>query len=123
MSLFQCTHCGCIENTALSMGSRAHFNNTFTERLPDIAAAYRVVLGLPEGAPFGDYCCVCNPFWYTPKGDYGLGPNPAPQVWHEKFHRRFFPKGTVRTSRNGNVEFIATGKEVVVSDGDRKESE
>jgi hypothetical protein len=65
MSLFQCTKCGCKENTALSSGYRGGiFDPTYaTERHLD---------------PNGRYCSAC---W---DGE-----------WHGKFLRVFYPRGGI----------------------------
>ena len=110
MSLFQCAKCGCCENTALTNAGNAYFNNHRLEsegvERPALAT-YRVVLGLPPGAEFGAYCSACTPFWYTEKGNFGIGPNPTPEpgegLWHGKFERKFYPLGSMKTNREGNL--------------------
>jgi hypothetical protein len=109
MSLFQCDNCGVCENTSCSNASHAYHNNHLFkgENARLAIESYRIVLGLPVGAALGAYCSVCTPFWFTAKGDLGIGPNPDPRpgsgVWHNRFPMEFFPKGTMRTDQNGNL--------------------
>jgi hypothetical protein len=73
MSIFQCTKCGCAENTALSFG---YHGGIF-----DPQEAKNKGLD-----PDGRYCSVC---W---DGE-----------WHGKFPRKFYPLGTMQTDRYGNL--------------------
>lgn len=101
MSLFQCDKCGVIENTALAEGGHLMF--MWRDEPEDIQAEWRNRLGLKAGEPFGKYCCVCNPIWYTAKGAFGRGENPNPRKWHGRFPQEFHPVGTMKTDRNGNI--------------------
>jgi hypothetical protein len=79
---------------------------------------YKEQLGLKWNDDFPKLCVVCNPVWFTPKGDYGLGPVPEdykedgdyiPGKWHNKFDRIFLPKGMFVTNRVGNLAHKDTG--------------
>ena len=92
MSLFQCEHCGCVENTAL---------------------ACQGIKGFPEKwfdwEGFEDrkgklLCSVCAPTKHsdgTPT-EYGK--------WHGEFKRTFLPMGMFKTNEVGNLEHIETGE-------------
>lgn len=103
MPLFVCSRCGCVDNTAESMGSAIAIH---TSRAPSAAASYRKVLGLTPEQEFGRYCSVCNPIWFT-VGSYGIGPNPKPTpgfgIWHGRFKREFLPKGEFITNDMGEI--------------------
>lgn len=91
MSLFQCQHCGCCENTALSCQG---FDKV-TEDLFDWT-------GL-EDRKGTKICSACGPTRYS-DGE------PAPYgKWHGLFDRVFLPLRTFKTARNGNLEHIETG--------------
>ncbi len=75
MSVFQCTKCGCAENTALSDGGY------FGGRLSPQEAITKGLL------PSGNYCSFC---WGG--------------MWHGKFERKFYPLGTMQTDRYGNLQ-------------------
>lgn len=91
MSLFQCQHCGCCENTALSSQGFLPLGEYFDwSYAPD-----------REGLLL---CSVCGPVAYrdgTPT-EYG-------GQWHGRFPRVFLPLGQFRTASNGNLEHIETG--------------
>lgn len=117
MSLFQCDKCGCLENTSLT---GAYWSKPLLEELPEAITSYRATLGLKDGEAWGSYCSVCNPIWYTPEGNYGVGPRPDDYhrnpnkykddggVWHDKFERCFFRKGLFHTDENGNLSHVET---------------
>ena len=91
MSLFQCEHCGCCENTALSgQGCNGH------------AASFFDWTGF-EDRNGKQLCSACAPTKYKDGTftDYGK--------WHEKFDRIFLPMGRFRTAQNGSLEHIETG--------------
>jgi hypothetical protein len=120
MSLFQCSKCGCLENTALTHGSHhTYLYNSELKEDPTNEAllSYKKILGLKPGEEFQDTCSACCPVWYTENGDYGVGPNPNPKpeegLWHGEFERIFLPKGKFRTNRVGNLEHIETGDDKV----------
>lgn len=73
MSIFQCSKCGCAENTALTFGYLARVINP-----PKLVA-----LGLD---PQGRYCSACY------EGE-----------WHGKFPQRFYPVGSMETNAVGNL--------------------
>ncbi len=113
MSLFQCDHCGCIENTALTNGC---WGAPLVKDVPKALASYREVLGLQGDEEFGRYCSACTPIWFNEEGNYGIGPRPADYVcrdkdsgkWHGRFERRFLPKGEYETAANGNLRHKVT---------------
>lgn len=78
MSLFQCSKCGCIENTALSM--------YHIQRL--------------EKRPVE--CSACEPDPDSLDNTEG---------WHDRFPRRYLPKGQFVKDRNGNLIHRDTGKD------------
>ena len=91
MSLFQCDNCGCVENTALAAQS-----------YPEVFAELFDWTGIEEKKAM-KLCSACGPTTYsdgTPT-EYGK--------WHGQFDQTFLPKGKFKTSRNGNLEHIATG--------------
>ena len=108
MSLFQCSKCGCKENTACSNMSRAHFNNHLYkgESSQAALASYREALGLKPDEEFGAYCSACSPMWFD-NHNLGLAPNPNPTpgegLWHGKFPRVYFPLGSMITDFQGNL--------------------
>lgn len=94
MSLFQCEHCGCCENTACAAQG---FKPSFMRKLFDWSYA-------PERE--GKYLCsACGPTHYRngEKTEYG--------VWHDEFKRRFLPMGEFKTNDRGNLEHIEHGNE------------
>lgn len=93
MSLFQCQHCGCCENTALSLqGCQGSY--------PENALDWT---GL-EDRKGKKLCSACAPTKYRGDGSpTGLG------KWHGLFERVFLPDGMFCTARNGNLEHIETG--------------
>lgn len=93
MSLFQCEHCGCCENTALS----SQGFNGFFEKLYDWNYA-------PERKGMR-LCSACGPTQYRDgtRTEYG--------EWHNVFHRVFLPKGEFHTNRFGNLEHTESGSE------------
>lgn len=133
MSLFQCDNCGCVENTACTGGYHMKWKD---DRMPaDVAQSYRKELGLAADEEFGNYCCVCSPVWFTDEGEYGLGPIPKDKitkedkwgdalgVWHGKFPREFWKKGTLFTDQQGNVSLRKRGRvkhldEVMIGEGE-----
>lgn len=106
MSLFQCDKCGCMENTALTNAGHSQLKYLYQDET-EFLADCRKRLGLEPDAPLGNYCSACTPIWYTESGDLGIGSNPNPQpeegLWHGKFERIFYPLGSMRTNREGNL--------------------
>lgn len=92
MSIFQCEHCGCAENTALThcwlKGERDCFDWTGIED--------RMNLRL---------CSACSPERYSDGEPVRKGGG-----WHNKFDRVFLPKGEFHTNREGNLQHTKTGK-------------
>lgn len=86
MSLFQCQHCGCRENTALS-------NQGFA--WPD---DYDWT-GIEERKGM-KLCSACGPAKLADGSDAEGG------KWHGQFERVFLPKGEYRTDCVGNLERI-----------------
>ncbi len=74
MSIYQCSKCGCAENTALSEGARGPVWN------PESATKRNL-------DPKGRYCSFC---WDG--------------AWHGRFERKFYPIGTMETNRDGNLQ-------------------
>ena len=93
MSLYQCEHCGCCENTALG-----HY---WSAR--DYADDYDWT-GIEERKGLR-LCSACAPSRYSRGGKTGGG------TWHGKFARTFLPMGMFKTNRRGNLEHIETGSE------------
>ena len=92
MSLFQCGHCGCCENTALA----AQGCNGYAESFYDWTGF--------EDRKGKKLCSACAPTHYANnEGPNGLG------KWHGLFPRVFLPLGKFRTARDGNLEHIETG--------------
>jgi len=91
MSLFQCGHCGCCENTALS----GQGCDAYAEKFYDWT-------GL-ENRKGKKLCSACAPTRYRDGTPTEFG------VWHGQFDRTFLPRGKFRTARNGNLEHIESG--------------
>lgn len=92
MSLFQCGHCGCCENTALTGVGTEHCAEWYNwEGIEE-----------REGKKL---CSACAPTKYEDgtKTQYGK--------WHGEFPRVFLPKGKFKTNRVGNLEHIESGSE------------
>ena len=93
MSLYQCDHCGCCENTALGpyWGAEQHPEWFDWTGIEDRRGKV--------------LCSACGPERYS-KGEptkYGQ--------WHRQFDRVFLPKGAFKTNQRGNLEHIETGSE------------
>ncbi len=91
MAIFQCGHCGCRENTALSgHGCYGHAESFY------------------DWTGFEDrrgkmLCSACAPTRYKDGTPTGFG------LWHNQFAREFLPMGLFRTAPNGNLEHVETG--------------
>lgn len=92
MSLFQCGHCGCCENTALSFQG---CHGSYPENVLDWSGF--------EDRKGKKLCSACAPIRFSDGTPSGLG------KWHGKFERVYLPGGMFRTARNGNLEHIETG--------------
>ncbi len=124
MSLFLCSKCQCVDNTACTTGFHPMTLLVMEAasgkpQAIEMLAHCREVLGLPRGAPLGRYCSVCTPIWFDNKGAYGRGPcqNPragpglAQGMWHGAFPRQFLPKGEFEfNSQNELVRKTYPGK-------------
>lgn len=91
MSLFQCEHCGCCENTALA---HQGFNGYAVKFFDWTGIEERKGLRL---------CSACGPTRYED------GTPTAAGVWHGKFERVYLPKGRFKTDREGNLSHVETG--------------
>jgi hypothetical protein len=117
MSLFVCTKCSCVENTATSNCARPYIFNVSFDRDPTNVQLlnWKNLLGIDPSEPFPQLCCVCSPIWYTDEGEYGTGkikkPEPGMGLWHCRFPRRFLPTGMFETGPNGNVRHKETKDE------------
>lgn len=92
MSLYQCQHCGCCENTALGMQ-------------PGTPPEWFDWTGI-EDRRGKHLCSVCMPT----KFKSGARHEEAGK-WHGYFERVFLPMGMFKTNRVGNLEHIETGGE------------
>lgn len=90
MSLFQCAHCGCCENTALASQGFAPLADCFDWT------------GLEEKQGLL-LCSACGPTKYADGTPTKYG------HWHGRFDQVFLPKGLFRTAKNGNLEHLETG--------------
>jgi hypothetical protein len=122
MSLFQCDICGCIDNTTTSnMGG--YDLNIFLRDVDSKEAvkSYKKVLGLKPDEKFGKYCCIHSPVWFKEQ-KLGIGKKPEDQkVWHNKFDRKFLPKGEWETVSDGNLQHKIYGK--ILTDSFESEKE
>lgn len=91
MSLYQCEHCGCMENTA-------------TGSPPGMPTKWFDWTGI-EDRMGKHLCCSCGPAKYESGSPTGYG------EWHGIFDRVFLPKGMFKTNARGNLEHIETGSE------------
>lgn len=92
MSLFQCQHCGCCENTALSAQGFRWLSKSF-----DWSYA-------PERKGML-LCSACGPSHYRDGEPTEYG------EWHNRFPRVFLPLGQFQTNIRGNLEHIESGSE------------
>lgn len=91
MSLFQCQHCGCCENTALSWQGFAKF-------IADECDWTGI-----EDRKAKKLCSACGPAKFNDGATTDCG------QWHGKFPRVFLPLGMFKTAQNGNLEHVETG--------------
>jgi hypothetical protein len=92
MSLYQCEHCGCCENTALAMQK-------------GMPTQWYDWTGI-EGRRGMHLCSACMPTRFAD----GTAP-PKAGGWHGKFERVFLPLGMFKTNKAGNLAHIETGDE------------
>lgn len=91
MSLFQCRHCGCCENTALAGQGCDGYAESFYDWT-----------GL-EDRKGKKLCSACAPTRFSDGEATEFG------KWHNVFPRTFLPLGMFRTARDGNLEHVANG--------------
>lgn len=92
MSLFQCQHCGCCENTALSWQG---FSGPFKDEDFDWS-------GIEERRG-KKLCSACGP------AKFKSGESTECGKWHDHFARTYLTIGMFRTAQNGNLEHVETG--------------
>ena len=90
MSLFQCQHCGCCENTALAGQGCDGYAMEFYDWTNF------------EDRKGKKLCSACAPTKYADGEPTEFG------KWHGQFKRVFLPMGAFRTARNGNLEHVVT---------------
>lgn len=94
MSLYQCEHCGCCENTALGHywpGLAGHTDWFDWTGMEDRRGK--------------KLCSACGPTKYEDGKPTDSG------TWHGQFGRVFLPKGQFKTNQRGNLEHVETGSE------------
>lgn len=91
MSMFQCQHCGCAENTALSGQGCDNF-----------ATRFYCWTGLEDRKGL-KLCSACAPTHYSDGTTTKFG------KWHDRFPRHYLPKGMFKTNRQGNLEHVENG--------------
>ena len=90
MSLYQCQHCGCAENTACAMQPRTPPEWFDWTGIEDRRGKH--------------LCSVCMPTKFASGAPYKEAGK-----WHGYFPRVFLPMGMFKTNREGNLEHIETG--------------
>lgn len=93
MSLFQCEHCGCVENTALSCQGFQ----------PEIFADCFDWHGIEERRGMR-LCSACGPAFRSDGEHSGYA------AWHGEFEQTYLEKGKWKTNRAGNLEHVDTGR-------------
>lgn len=90
MSIYQCEHCGVIENTSTGF---YHCRNMdiFSEYIP----------GTQRGMKL---CCVCGPRAYKSGNPTKYG------KWHNRFEQSYYPLDSIYTDKDGNARFKDTNK-------------
>lgn len=91
MSLFQCQHCGCAENTALAgQGCQGYIEDAYNwEGIEDRRGKM--------------LCSACAPTKYASNTPTRYG------KWHGQFPRYFLPMGMFKTNKEGNLEHVENG--------------
>ncbi len=92
MPLFQCDHCGAIENTALTECGYKQMEYYMDD--PDMIKKYKTIFDLKEDEPLGNYCSACCPL--------------GEQRWYGEFERIYLPKGEFKTADDGNLRHKRT---------------
>ena len=90
MSLFQCEHCGCCENTALTSGYLSINHDCFDWTGMEDREGKRL-------------CSACNPAKFSDGTVSRKGGK-----WHGQFDRVFLPMGEFHTNREGNLQHTKT---------------
>ena len=85
MSLFQCSECGCVENTAL-------------------CCYHYIKSGMWEELVGTLPCSACTPATFSDGT-----PNDKGGRWHNEFERVYLPKCEFITNRQGNLEHKLSG--------------
>lgn len=93
MSLYQCEHCGCCENTALGHYWGVGVHDDWFDWT-----------GLEERKG-KRLCSACSPAKFSDGAQADGG------AWHGRFERVFLPKGEFKTNQRGNLEHIESGSE------------
>lgn len=84
MSMFQCEHCGCAENTALCSAHLAFLHKSF-----DFSGI--------EDRKGKRLCSACAPSKFARGQETGYG------IWHGEFRRVFLEIGAWMTDKQGNL--------------------
>lgn len=92
MSLYQCEHCGCCENTALGAYYSADMPENFDWSGMEERKGKRL-------------CSACGPTKYVDGDLSGYG------QWHGEFERTYLPMGAFHTNKRGNLQHNETGSE------------
>ena len=138
MSLYQCTKCGCVENTSCSAmgGMGAHMLNAHWKKggAGEALSSYKKLLDLEPDQEFTDLCSACSVVWFNEKGSYGIGVPTKEEMtasefkwkertlgWHGRFKRHYLPKGEYQTCPVGNLEHKKTKKSPEKEDYSDKE--
>ncbi len=93
MSLFQCEHCGCVENTALTGGYLTFNHRAFQWDGIEDRRNKRL-------------CSACCPSTYRDGTKCSKGGK-----WHGQFARVFLPMGEWETNKGGNLQHKVTKTE------------
>lgn len=92
MSLFQCEHCGCVENTALAaQGFKGIMQDIFDWSYAPKREGLRL-------------CSACGPTHYRDGKPTKFG------KWHNEFVREYLPIGHYETCPAGNLRHVVTGE-------------
>lgn len=92
MSLYQCEHCGCCENTALGAYYSAAMPEIFDWSGMEERKGKRL-------------CSADGPVKYVDGNPTGYG------KWHGEFERVYLPMGAFYTNKRGNLKHSETGRE------------
>lgn len=92
MSIFQCQHCGCAENTALTSGHMVFLHDGLDFTGMEERKGKRL-------------CSACTPSHNSDGDEVRKGGK-----WHGQFDRVFLAMGEFETDNQGNLRHIATGR-------------